>query len=155
MTLHVCFSRDGGLNRTNTNQRCQTTDYGVTLIIWVAAESGFSIIGCCLPVMFYLARHYIVNRPFSFSLFSTKQTSSSKSFRTPKRPTTGNYGRQPSEHSIELAQRSFATAAAPVGYAVRATKGPANDDDAVMDYDSVAPAIVVQRDVDVRSHGDC
>lgn len=133
------------------NLKCQTKDYGATFMMWVAAETSFSIIGCCLPVMFYLVRHYVEKLS---SLRTTKHTSGRNLFGIPQWPTIGNYSRQPSEHSIKLGQREFAPAAAPAGYTVRATGGFASDDDIGMEYDSVNPTIVVQSDADIRSHGN-
>lgn len=126
------------------------TYYGVTLLIWVAAEPPVSIIGCCLPINFYLARQCIEKGPLSLS--AMKSLSKSKSALGLKWPTSRDYHRQPSEHSIELAQGDFTTTAPSVRYAVSATKTSANDGDTNLSDDSEAPAIKIRKDIDIRSH---
>ncbi|KAL6716059.1 hypothetical protein ACLMJK_007021 [Lecanora helva] len=128
------------------------TYYGINLFFWVAAEPAVSIIGCCLPIIFYLARRCITYGPAS--LFTSKPLSTSSASRSNTMwPKPAERRRLPSEHSLELTERTFADDAASVEHTANGTKRSMYDyDKKSMENDYMRPAFDVHKDVQVRSH---
>lgn len=136
------------------------TDNGLTLIFWVTAEPAVSIIGCCLPAMFYLARRCIRDGPSS--LFSTTTSSHSK-LRWASRQTFNNNNNfiNNKKHRHQPTDTSFGTsgdvglfAGPEIRYEATAKKVSSHDDDIHNDSNAVPLrplGVIVQKDVDLRS----
>ena len=131
----------------------------------MAAEPAVSIIGCCLPVIFYLFQQCYVSGPTSvlgpkFSSRQNKESSGNSSSRNRgwARPTIKQqgYGRQDSDHSLENVTKD--AEAATGTYDVDASKGSLqmqpHEEAGLYDGSVTNPQIMVKKDVDVRSNRD-
>ena len=128
------------------------TDNGVALMFWVGAEPPVSILGSCLPVIFYLTR--VCARDGFSSLFSTSASSKERSSGTPQKSWSSRRLKL-SENGIKLPNESF-TSAEDVdheGTAMKyySQKGTTYDEENFPPNVAKPGAITVRHEFDIRS----
>ena len=119
----------------------------MTLVFWVAAEPPVSILGCCLPIIFYLVQRGIRDGPLS--LFSTK-VKSKPVYQQPRPQRLLGHYHQSSERSLEPETGSLTTSG-DLEHVAMATKPASAAEFIRLDDLAMSPAIVIRKDVGIRS----